>query len=457
MNWLSEPARQIPIVANKDVVVSGGGLTGVMAAVAAARSGASALLIESGGYLGGVLTMGLPIQGYFDREGRQIAKGLAQEFLERLWARGGAYPRFIDCELHNAFLIVEPETAKLVCQEMVQEAGVELYLHTLVTAVHREEGRLRALIVENKSGREAIAGTLFIDTSGDGDLAARCGAPFTVGREEDGLTQSATLTFRLDGVDTETLRRLVTENPERYDLYGMPRRQFRVNRKHIMVGLTNLVQEAEAEGFQGMPSDRVIYITLPADGAVLINMTKVHHVKGHDARELTRAEVEARGQVSIVLEFLRRYVPGFEDARLTWTANRIGIRETRHIEGDYTLTQEDVLAGRHFPDTIAVGGYPIDIHSPTGGSVDLTRVPAYGIPYRCLTPKNTDNLLVAGRCISATHEAIASARVMATCMAMGHAAGVAGAFAVREECSTRQVDISHIRSTLSDQGAFLME
>jgi NADPH-dependent 2,4-dienoyl-CoA reductase/sulfur reductase-like enzyme len=144
MNWLTEPARQIPVVADKELVVCGGGLTGVMAAVAAARSGASTLLIEANGYLGGVVAMGLPIQGYFDRDGHQIAQGLAQEFVERLWARGGAYHKFIDCELHNAFLIVDPEAAKLVCQEMVGEAGVELYLHTLVTAVHNQEGRLRA-------------------------------------------------------------------------------------------------------------------------------------------------------------------------------------------------------------------------------------------------------------------------------------------------------------------------
>jgi hypothetical protein len=456
MRYLTEPARQIPVVADKDVVVSGGGPAGVMAAVAATRAGASTLLLEASGHLGGSLAMGLPVLGYFDRDGQQIVRGLGEEFVDRLRARGGADQRFVDCALHNRYVIIEPEIAKIVCLEMIRDAGVELYLHSWVTGHFFEAGRLRAVIVENKSGREAIAGAMFVDTSGDGDLAARCGAPFSVGRKQDSLTQSATLTFCLDRVDTELLRRKLLEDPGRYDLYRMPHRQFRVNRKHILVGLTNLVKEAETEGFPGMPSDRIIYITLLREGAVLINMTKVH-VHAHDARGLSQGEAEARLQVPVVWEFLRQYVPGFEDATLTWTSSRLGVRETRHIEGDYTLTQEDLLAGRTFPDTVAVGGYPIDIHSPTGGSVDLTLVPAYGIPYRCMVPKNVDNLLVAGRCISATHEAIGSARVMATCMAMGQGVGVASAFAVQEECSTRQVDVSKVQATLREQGAYLLD
>jgi hypothetical protein len=457
MRSLTEPAREIPIVADKDVVVAGGGLTGVMAAVAAARAGADALLTERNGFLGGAGAMWLPIQGYVDCEGRQIVKGLGQEFIDRLRVKGGADDHFVQCELHNPFLIIEPEAVKLVCLEMLEEAGVELYLQTWATNVHCEGERLRAVIVENKSGREAIAGDLFVDTTGDGDIAAWCGAPFRVGREKDEIPQSATLTFRLDGVDTEILRRRLFENPERYELYVMPRQQFRTNRRHALVGLKTLIDEARAEGYEGVPVERVIYCTLLDPGAVLVNMTKAHRVKGHDARDLTRAEVETRKQVPIITEFLRRYVPGFEDARLAATANQVGIRETRHIEGDYTLTIEDVKAGRRFSDAIAAGGYPIDIHNPTGGEVRLTRVPAYGIPYRCLTPKRTENVLVAGRSFSATHEALASARVMATCMAMGQAAGEAAAWAVREECSTRQVEVPDLQARLRANGAFLIE
>jgi len=453
---LFEPARQIPVVADKDVVVAGGGMTGVMAAVAAARTGASTLLIEQYGSLGGVAQMHLPLQGYCDHTGTQIVQGLGQELVARLRAKGGAGD-FIPCELHNPFIIVDQESVKLVCQEMIEEAGVELYLHTWVGGVHMEGSRMRAVLVENKSGREAIAGKVFIDTTGDGDLAARAGAPFSVGRPEDGLTQSVTLTFRLDNVNTERLRRCILDFPEKYDLYIMPYTQFRTNRQHIVVGLKNLVDLAVAEGYQGMPCPRVIYTTGLTEGSAMVNMVHVHGVKCHDARDLTRGEMEARKQVPIVVEFLRRYVPGFEHATLTATSNFLGVRETRHIQGDYTLTGDDVLAGRRFPDTIATGGYPIDIHSPTGGEVHLVRVPAYGIPYRCLTPVGQDSLLVAGRSLSADHTALASARVMATCMAMGHGAGVAAALAAQEEIPTRQVAIPRLQSILRSHGAYLVE
>jgi len=217
------------------------------------------------------------------------------------------------------------------------------------------------------------------------------------------------------------------------------------------------VDQAAAEGFEGMPCPRVIFTPGLTDGSALVNMVHVHGVRCHDERDLTRAEMEGRRQVPVIVEFLRRYVPGFEAATLTTTSSFVGVRETRHVTGDYVLTGEDVLAGRRFPDTIATGGYPIDIHSPTGGEVRLVRVPAYGIPYRCLTPKGQDTLLVAGRSLSADHTALASARVMATCMAMGQAAGAAAALAARDGVSTRQIDVRRLREILRSQGAWLVE
>ncbi len=454
MKQITEPSRQIPVVLEKDIVVSGGGPAGIMAAVAAARTGLSTLLIESNGYLGGAAAMYLPIQGFVDRDGTQVVKGLAWELVERLREKGGAYHKFLGSELTNPLLLIDPEVAKLVCLEMLQEAGVEICLHTVLADVQLENGQPRYAIVQNKSGREALGGKYFIDTTGDGDVSARAGAAFTVGREKDGMPQSATLTFRMDGVQEEVIRRCIIDKPTRFDLYEKSTIGIRSEVKHQVVGFKKLIEEARSDGFP-MPFDRLVYCSLIPDRAVLINTTHVDKVHCHDARDLTRAEIEAREQVPVIIDFLKRYVPGFERATLTTTSSEIGVRETRHILGEYVLTLEDVRAGRRFEDTVAACGYPVDIHSPDGSDIELERVPAYGIPYRCLTVKGFDNLLVAGRCFSATHEALASARVMAPCMAMGQAAGEAAGLALKTGCAVQDVSVPKLRENLKANKAFL--
>jgi hypothetical protein len=458
MEYIEEPPRRTPVVTKADVIVAGGGPAGLMAAIAAARLGAATLLVDANGHLGGVATMGLPFQGFFDRDGRQIVRGLAEEFVTRLRSAGGALPEFTQCSLHNPFLIIDPETVKIVAQEMAADSSVETLLHTWVAEAVADLSQVRALMVQNKSGREALVGKIYIDATGDGDVAASCGVPFSVGRTQDGLTQSATLNFRLDGVDTAKLCSRIVEDPELLDLHPMlSRKQFRGNGKHIMVGLRNLIDQARRDGIRDLPCEFVNYITLIQEGAVSINMVHVKRVKGHDARDLSRAEMEGRGQIPVIIEFLRKYVPGFEKARLTASAARIGIRETRHIQGAYTLTEDDVMAGCRPTDTVAVGGYIIDIHSPTAGDVELLKVPPYGIPYRCLLPTGIDNLLIAGRCISATHEALATARQMSTCMAMGQAAGTAAALAVQSRCLPRDLPVGDLQNVLRNQKAFLMD
>jgi hypothetical protein len=454
MEFITDPARKIPVISKKDVVVSGGGPSGVMAAIAAARAGASTALIEANGFLGGAATMYLPYQGFVDSEGRQIIKGLAQELVDRLREKGGAYHKFLGSKLTNPLLLIDPEMVKLVSLEMVQEAGVELFLHAMLVDVQKEGRSLQYGVVQDKSGREAVNGKYFIDTTGDGDVAAKAGASFTVGREKDGIPQSATLTFRVDDVNEDVIRRYILDDPETFDLYEKSPEGVREDRKHQVVGFKNLVKKARAEGFP-MPFDQLIYCSLLPEGAILINTTHVQNVRCQEAKDLTRAEIEARLQVPIIMDFLKRYVPGFERAQLSATSHEIGVRETRHIEGDYTLTIDDVRSGRRFEDTIAVGGYPIDIHSPEDKNVALEKVPAYGIPYRCLTVKDFDNLLVAGRCISSTHEALASARVMAICMAMGQAAGEAATLALQLDCSTRDVPVDVLQQRLREHGAFL--
>jgi hypothetical protein len=452
--YLVEREKKTPVTEKKDVIAVGGGLTGVVAAVAAARNGKSVLLIESKSCFGGVATMGLPIQGYIDCNHDRIVSGIAEEFRNRLIARGGALPEFIECDMHNPYLILDPESVKIVCQQMLEDAGVKVLLHTMVVDVDCSADKIHALMIEGKSGREAVLAKTFIDSTGDADIAARCNAPYVIGREVDGETQAATLNFRLDNIDLLAFKRAILENPDRYDMADLlSRKQFRSSKKHIMVGLEKVIREARKEGFEDFPWGNLCYITTLDENSVYMNTV---HVKGYlacDTRGLTNIELECRKQVDPVIRFLRSYAPGFENATLTSTAGWSGIRETRRIKGQYTMTVDDLRAGRRFEDTIALGGYPIDIHSPDG--LIFEKVPSYGIPYRAMLPQGVDNLIVAGRSISATHEAMGSIRNMAHCMAMGQASGVAASLATSDDSNFSKVDIVELQRMLREQGACL--
>ncbi|NLN65771.1 MAG: FAD-dependent oxidoreductase [Clostridiaceae bacterium] len=454
--FILEKPRKTPVTENVDVFVAGGGPSGVMAAIAAARLGCSVVLAESKAYFGGAATMGLPIQGYYNQDNQRIVAGLAEEFRQHLIKKNGASKEFIQCTMHNPFLIVDPEKVKLVCAEMLKQAGVRFLLHTQVVDTIVEDGVIQAVLLEGKSGREAVVAKQYIDCTGDADLAARSGVPFSIGSEKDGTTQASTLNFRMDSVDIQVLVRALFDNPKRYDLHHLlPREQFRGGGHHIMVGLGNLIEEAKSEGFMTDAWSFVNYITQLDENAVSINSVHVKNKNACDTRDLTFIEVEARNLVQEMAQFLKLYVPGFENSRLTFTAGWSGIRETRRVHGEKTITADDILAGNRPQDTIALGGYPIDIHSSNENGLVFQKVPTYGISYGCLVPLQCNNLLVAGRSISATHEAMASTRLMAQCMAMGEAAGTAAFICVENGCFTRDVDVSKLRSILDFHGACL--
>ncbi len=448
------PACEIKVIAESDVVIVGGGPAGVMAAVSAARMGVSVILIERNGFLGGAMTMHLPIQGLVDRDGQIIIKGVVSEFIELLRLHGGAYHKLTLSPQTNNALIIDPEIVKIVCQEMVLNAGVKLHYHTMLSDVLVGENGINTIIVQNKSGRQAVKGRFFIDASGDADLADLLHLPTQVGREKDGLPQSVTLTFRVDGVDEDSMQRAILANPELYNLYEPAYSALRDDRKHCLVGCSKLVEQAQKEGFPILFS-KVVTCSLMPDGAVLVNMVHIENVRCHEASDLSYAEIQSRKQIPIMLKFLQQYMPGFERAVLTTSSHEVGVRETRRITGEYVLQLEDLRKGTKPYDTIALGGYPIDIHSPDGTTVELEHVPVYGVPFRCLVPKGVDNLLVAGRSLSATHEALASVRVMAPCMAMGQAVGVAAALSLRDGCINRDIDIAELQEILKQQGALI--
>lgn len=419
------------MIENKyDIIVVGGGPAGCAAAISAARTGCKVLLIERYGFLGGMGTVGLvsPFMSHYAaktepadvntkiEELKVLNKGIYEELLQRL-EKEGCLLKFVD---NTAF---DTEKMKKVLQDMVIESGAFLLLHSFLYESKVQEGRIKEISVINKSGCQKLKAEIFIDATGDGDLAAMSGAAIEMGDEKDGKCQPASLMFKMANVDFYTKRGSVE--------YPVP-------------------EEA------GMPCGRVLFFMTTHPGEVIVNMTRVIDFNATDAYNLTKAEIEARKQVEIVVEYLKKNVKGFENAYVSQTGTQIGIRESRRVMGHYVLTQEDVLGCKKFSDGICRTAYPIDIHNPMGAGTVLRRVPVgewYEVPYRCLVPLHLKNLLVAGRCISATHEAHSSLRIMPNCYCFGHAAGIAASIAVREGFEPEEIDGRRIVEILKKENA----
>jgi hypothetical protein len=296
-------------------------------------------------------------------------------------------------------------------------------------------------VFETKSGPVAVRSKVLVDCTGDGDLASRSGATCEVGRAEDGLVQPVTLMFRMVGFDREAFANYVGAHPDQW---------------RGCHGLWNLLEEARKSGELQMSREDILFFATPREGEVSVNSTRVVRILGTDVWDLSRAERESHYQARQIADFLHRRVPGFERAYIAQTGVQVGVRETRRILGEYRLTAEDVLEARKFDDVIARGTYPIDIHNPQGEGTVLKRLPpgeAYDIPLRCLVPKDIEGLLVAGRCISGTHEAHSSYRAMPIAMATGQAAGVCAALSALRGIHPRGMPARNVQAELARQGA----
>ncbi len=445
-----------PIAGDADVLVVGGGPAGIAAAISSARNGARTMLVERFGHVGGNLTAGLvgPCMTSYSLDGeQQLIKGIFEELVLRMEKIGGAlhpsgipastpYCGFIDYG-HARVTPFEPEAVKLCATEMLVEAGVDLRLHTFVVDSIVEDGAVRGVFGASKSGLEAFTASVTVDCSADADVAVRAGADYEQGRPEDGLTQPLTMFFRVANVDDAVVEEYVASHPEDYRPFA------------------SIVERArEAGAFPVQRKGIGLYKTLEP-GVWRINTSRMHRLDGTNARDLTTGEIEGRRQAEALMRFFREWLPGFENAKLLDTASMVGVRETRRIVGDYQLTLDDLGAGRVFDDVIALCGYPVDIHSPTddSGGTDgkLKTANAYGIPYRSLLPAGLENILVAGRALSATHEAQSAVRVMPPCFAMGEAAGAAAAIAIRSGTTPRKVPIRALQEALVRQGVYLGE
>jgi len=446
-----------------DVIVLGGGTAGMIAATASARSGVRTLLVERDGYLGGTAAMGIPFLGFFSGDGTKVVGGLPQELVDKMsalggcmgHAHGGTWSTGLE-KIDYEFVLTpfDPESLKIASQEMALEAGVDLMLQSVFCNVRMSGPKVKAIDVLTVEGKKTLEAKVFVDCTGDGMLTWVAGFPTEMrGR---GNMQNVSHVIRMANVDVDRMVRCLREDAE---IKGIKDWHIRLVRGRLL----DCAEESyvHVAGKAKLWDDRA---PLTFTGVrwrkeeMSFNITRTTNIDPTIAEDITRAEISERKNVENVVKAFRKRIPGFERSYLVASSVRVGIREGRRIKGLYTLTEEEVVNRSEFQDGIARGAYPIDIHDPKGGNTQFTFIQeggSYAVPYRCLIPEGSENLIVAGRCISTTGQALGSVRLMACCMAQGQAAGTAGALAVRGDINPAVVDIRQLREKLIDEGAVL--
>ena len=420
-----EEGRNLPVAGEYDVIVAGSGPAGVSAAIMAGRLGARVLVLEWANAVGGISTSGM-----MSHWTGSVQSPLYTEILTRMADKNEG----VDHGKIQQY--INPETLKGIYFDMLREAGVDILLYTFVCGVVMDGQRVSGVITESKSGRRVFRAKIFVDGTGDGDVAAFAGAEYYKGRESDGKMQPCTLMFKVAGVDTEHAVFLgsfeSTYQTEKGELQALAKEHIPYPAGHLLVYRS----------------------TLP--GIVTCNMTNCTEIDGTKAEDLTRAEIVCRSQMPAIVRYLREYVPGFEHCYIISAGSLMGIRETRHFKGLYTLNEDDILTARQFDDWVVRGAhFNFDVHNLTGAGLDKTGIQhkwtqpsGYTIPYGCLVPEKIDGLLLSGRNISGTHIAHSNYRVMPICVGIGAAAGAAAAIAVKRGVQPRDIEVSELQPML---------
>ena len=443
-----------------ELIVVGGGISGCCAAISAARAGTDVLLVERYGFLGGTLTVnGTGPMMTFHAGDRQVVRGITGELIQRLEEKGSSPGHIFDTTGYTYSVTpFDAEAMKLELEQMLLEAGGKLLLHSFVWGVERSGDRIESITVCGKDGPKILQAKFFIDASADADLSRFAGFPVSLGRPQDGKCQPLTMNMKLYNVDIPKARAHIEAHPEnfpRMDCHALSKAP------RLSVGGYNITfAKAREAGEISFDREFLLYFETNNPGEVIVNTTRMSGINPLKPEELTEAELEGRRQCQEVLRFVRNRIPGFERAVLAFTGPFVGVRGSAQIQGKYRITEDDILCCREFPDTVAHGAYPIDIHPPEGADDAMFDIPKlsggayYSIPYRSLIGQ-CENMITVGRCISASFEAQAAIRVSPIAGAIGHAGGAGAAVALRSGRLAAEVDTDSVRQLLLSQGAFL--
>lgn len=448
--------QELPVYRSVDVVVVGAGPAGIGAAVAAARNGAKTLVFEAHGCIGGMGTSGMvsPFMTSYDAPcENMIIRGVFEELVNRMVEIGGAVdPKDVRNEQpyasyfhigHNNVTPFDPHAFKLIGMRMLREAGAELLLQTQFVNVIKDGDRITGVVINNKDGLSVIEAKIVIDCSGDADVAARAGVNYIMGNEEDGNLQPASMFMRIGNADMEKVNANMAEHSDEIRPFFGP--------------FSWIIKEFP-EDWDNFPRAEICIFANVTPGEFSINCSRILDIDATKAEHVTRATMIGQEQCQHIFQFMKKHAPGFENAQLIATADAIGIRETRHIEGEYKLTGDEVAACKVHEDAIACMATNMDTHNKDnpGGSFFIPKNgPFFTVPYLCLVPKGVSNLLVAGRAISADAIAGSAIRMMPSCMAFGQAAGTAAAMCAAQNIAPKDVDVQKLRQTLVEQGQFV--
>jgi hypothetical protein len=441
-----------------DVVVVGGGPGGIPAAIAAARMGMKTLLVEKNAALGGVAATGLPLLAFYDRTGRQVVGGIGDEMVKRMDEIGGTIPGHIPCPIHNSITVVNPYWLRIVSMEMCKEAGVDLLLSTEVQDVAVDNGHIKSVTLLSRSVVYEVTCSAIIDATGDGTAAYLAGAEYEMGNKE-GKVQPVSLIFSIGNVNLDEFIDYIKKRPETFatpDTYGVhySLEYFLESKSFYFTGFNEFIQQAKENGEFDIPRDRVIFAKQPNKNELVVNATRMLDIDPTNPLSFSQAEVEGHRQVKVLMNFFKKYCPGFQNIFLANIATGTTARESRRIKGIKTITKTNIDLQLVPDDSIALAGYNVDIHQGHG----LTLLPsehAIGIPYGCLVSRNIGGLLASGRCISVEPYPFGLTRAMATCLAIGEAAGTATALSAKQGVPLANVNVQELRSVLLQNGAIV--